>query len=119
MSNAKLIVVVVLVGVVALSFASGATAAKKKIKGQELYKDFCNPCHEDDSDNCEYTTMSLIQDLWETFLDEDFAEAHADVTDPNHDGAKVVDVLTEEEFEALKKWTIDHAADSEQPMTCG
>ena len=29
------------------------------------------------------------------------------------------ETLTDEEFEALKKWTIDHAADSEQPMTCG
>ncbi len=45
MSNAKLIVVIVLAGIVALSFASGATAAKNKIKGQDVYKDFCKPCH--------------------------------------------------------------------------
>jgi cytochrome c5 len=112
-------VVVVLVGVVALSFASGATAAKKKIKGQDLYKDFCKPCHETDSDNGEYTPMSLIQDQWETFFDEDFEETHKAVNDPNNDNKPATEVLTEEEFEALKKWTIDHAADSEQPMTCG
>lgn len=119
MSNAKTIVVIVLAGLVALSFASGATAAKKKIKGQDIYKEFCKPCHDVDSDNGEYNPMSLIQDQWDTFFEEDFAEAHEGVNDPNHDNAPVTEVLTEEEFEALAKWTIDHAADSEQPMTCG
>ena len=119
MSNAKMIVVIVLAGIVALSFASGATAAKKKIKGQDIYKEFCKPCHDTDSENGEYNPMSLIQDQWATFFEEDFEEAHEGVNDPNHDNAPVTEVLTEEEFEALAKWTIDHAADSEQPMTCG
>jgi len=119
MSRTRLMVVVVLAGIVALSFASGATAAKKKIKGQDIYKEFCKPCHEVDSDNGEYTPMSLIQDQWETFFEEDFEETHKSVNDPNRENSPVTDVLTEEEFEALAKWTIDHAADSEQPMTCG
>ncbi len=119
MSRTKLMIVVVLAGIVALSFASGATAAKKKIKGQDVYKEFCKPCHEVDSDNGEYTPMSLIMDQWETFFEEDFEETHKELNDPNNDNTPVTDVLTEEEFEALAKWTIDHAADSEQPMTCG
>ena len=119
MGRTKLTITIVMVALVALSFASGATAAKKKIKGQDLYKEFCKPCHEVDSENGEYTPMSLIMDQWETFFEEDFEEAHADVKDPNHDNMPVTDVLTEEELEALAKWTIDHAADSEQPMTCG
>ena len=119
MSRAKLTVVVVLVAVVTLSFASGATAAKKKIKGQDLYKEFCKPCHDVDSENGEYNPMTLIMDQWETFFEEDWVETHKDLTDPNHDNKPVTDVLTEEEFEALATWTIDHAADSEQPMTCG
>jgi len=112
-------VVVVLAAVVALSFASGATAAKKKINGQELYKEYCKPCHGPDSEAGEYTPMSLIQDQWETFFDEEFAEAHDGLVDPNHDGTLVIEVLSEDELDALAKWTIDHAADSEQPMTCG
>ena len=119
MSRTKLTVTVMMVAVVALSFASGATAAKNKIKGQDLFKEFCKPCHAVDSENGEYTPMSLIMDQWETFFEEDFEEAHEGVTDPNHDSKPVTDVLTEEELEALAKWTIDHAADSEQPMTCG
>ena len=53
MSKTKLMVVVVLAGIVALSFASGATAAKKKIKGQNIYKEFCKPCHDAVCDNGE------------------------------------------------------------------
>lgn len=119
MSNAKTIVVVLMAALVALSIASGATAAKKKIKGQDIYKEFCKPCHLADSENGEYTPMTLIMDQWETFFEEDWIETHKDVTDPNHDNKPVTEVLTEDEFEALAKWTIDHAADSEQPMTCG
>jgi cytochrome c5 len=119
MSNAKVIIVVLLAGLVALSFASGATAAKKKIKGQDLYKEFCKPCHEADSEFGEYTPMTLIQDQWTTFFEEDFEETHKGVTDPNHGDVPVTEALTEEELEALIEWTVDHAADSEQPMTCG
>lgn len=119
MSRTKMIVAAVLAGVVVLSFASGALAAKNKIKGQDLYKEFCKPCHGPDSDAGEYTPMTLIQDQWQSFFDEDFEEAHEGVVDPNHDNTPVLDVLTEEELEALAEWTIDHAADSEHPMTCG
>jgi len=119
MSNARVMVVVVLAAVVALSFASGATAAKKKIKGQDLYKEFCKPCHTAESEHGEVTPMTLIQDQWETFFDEDFVETHGAVIDTRHGDKPVTEVLSEDEFEALKEWTIDHAADSEQPMTCG
>lgn len=119
MNRTKATVTVMLVALVALSFASGATAAKKKVKGQELYKSFCKPCHTADSEAGEYTPMTLIMDQWETFFEEDYVEAHEGVTDPNHGDTPVVDVLTDEEFEVLKTWTIDHAADSEHPMTCG
>jgi len=119
MSKTRLTVVVVLAAIVALSFTSGATAAKKKVKGQDIYKEFCKPCHGPESENGEYTPMSLIQDQWETFFADDFAEVHDGLVDPNHDGALVIEVLTDEEYEALTEWTIDHAADSEQPMTCG
>ena len=44
MSKTKLMVVVVLAGIVALGFASGEKEAKNKIKGQDVFKDFCKPC---------------------------------------------------------------------------
>ena len=39
--------------------------------------------------------------------------------DPAHDNKPVTEVITEDDLELIKKFAIDHAADSEQPMTCG
>jgi cytochrome c5 len=119
MSKTKVMIVLVLTGVLVLSVSSGAMAGKKKADGKDLFKEFCKPCHTSGSENGEVTPMTLIQDQWQTFFDEKFEETHQAVTDPNHDNKPVTETLSEEELEILEDWTIDHAADSEQPMTCG
>lgn len=96
-----------------------ASAKDKGMSGKELYKENCKQCHTADSPDGEYTPMTLIQDQWADFFDNLMIPAHEDVTDPNHDGTPVLDLLTPEEMEILREWTIDHAADSEHPMTCG
>jgi hypothetical protein len=118
MNRSKLIVATVLLGVLALSLANVATAAKKP-KGIDLYKEYCKPCHEEESENGEYTPMTLIQDQWVRFFDTKYVKSHTDVLDPNHDNKPVTEVISEEHLEMIKKFAIDHAADSEQPMTCG
>lgn len=118
MKPSKIIVATVLVGVLALSLANVATAAKKP-KGNDLYKEFCKPCHEADSDNGEYTPMTLIQDQWKRFFEEKFVDSHSGVLDLNHDNKPVTEAISEEDLEMIKSFAIDHAADSEQPMTCG
>ena len=118
MNRSRLFVAATLIGVLALSFANFATAAKKP-KGLDLYKEYCKPCHEADSDNGEYTPMSLIQDQWDRFFEEDFVETHSGVIDGNHDNKPVTEAISEEDLEMIKKFAVDHAADSEQPMTCG
>ena len=50
----------------------------------------------------EYTPMTLIQDQWTTFFEEDFEETHKGVTDPNHGDVPVTEALTEEELEDLE-----------------
>ena len=118
MNRSKLIVATVLLGVLALSLANVATAAKKP-KGVDLYKEYCKPCHEEDSENGEYTPMTLIQDQWNRFFEEDYVETHSGVMDPNRDSQPVTQVISEEDLELIKQFAVDHAADSEQPMTCG
>ncbi len=118
MKSSRLTVAIVLIGVLAVGLANVATAAKKS-KGNELYKEFCKPCHEADSDNGEYTPMTLIQDQWQRFFDEKFVDSHSAVMDPDHDNKPVTEVISKEDLESIKKFAIDHAADSEQPMTCG
>ncbi len=119
MSHTRRMVTFVLIAVMVLGVANMAVAAKKKAKGQDLYKEFCKPCHEADSPNGEYTPMTLIQDQWQRFFDDEYAESHAGVNDPQHDNAPVTEAISAEDLETIKKWTIDHAADSEHPMTCG
>ena len=118
MNRSRLFVATVLIGVLALSLANMATAAKKP-KGVDLYKEYCKPCHEADSDNGEYTPMTLIQDQWERFFDKKYVDSHSGVTDPAHDNKPVTEAISEESLKMIKIFAVDHAADSEQPMTCG
>lgn len=118
MSRAQKTTAIVLVGLLLLSVGNLAVAKKKKLSGQGLFKEYCKPCHEEDSDNGEYTPMTLIQDQWERFFDEKYEETHSELVMTDHDGI-VTEVITPEMLKAIKKFSIDHAADSENPMTCG
>lgn len=118
MRSNRWIIAVMLIGVVVVGLADFAAAGKKK-SGQDLFKEHCKPCHTADSEHGEYTPMSLIQDQWTRFFDEKFVPSHTSVVDPNHDNKPVTEVISDEDLEVLKAWTIDHAADSEHPMTCG
>ena len=118
MTTSKLFVATILIGVLALSLANVATAAKKP-KGVDLYKEYCKPCHETDSANGEYTPMTLIQDQWDRFFDKKYVDSHSAVMDPNHDNKPVTEAISDENLKMIKTFAVDHAADSEQPMTCG
>jgi hypothetical protein len=118
MSRSRLFVATVLIGVLVIGLANVATAAKKP-KGSDLYKELCKPCHEAGSANGEYTPMTYIQDQWERFFNDKYEGSHATVMDPAHDNKPVTEVISKDDLEQIKKFAIDHAADSEQPMTCG
>lgn len=102
-------------GVTGLTLA----AAEKTVPGQDLYRDYCKPCHQANSPNGEYTPMTLIQDQWKRFFKDKYEAKHRDVIDTKHGGKKVLEVITPEMLEKIKKFAVDHAADSEHPMTCG
>jgi mono/diheme cytochrome c family protein len=96
------------------------TAEKPKpLDGKELYKNNCKVCHGPKAEAGEYTPMSLIQEQWEEFFAKSFAETHAKVAAPAVADKKVTDVIDAPMLEAIRKFCVDHAADSEQPMTCG
>ena len=115
--NARKTTAVLFAGV--LGVASLALAADKTPDGRTLFRENCKPCHQADSANGEYTPMTLIQDQWERFFDEKYVPAHKDVADPGHDGKSVTEVITPEMLKKIRKFAVDHAADSEHPMTCG
>ncbi len=91
----------------------------KKMDGKELFQTQCKVCHTEDSKAGEYTPMSLIMDQWDEFFDETFTETHKEVPALENKDKKVTDILDKDMIKKLRKFCVDHAADSEQPMTCG
>lgn len=119
MRTTRVLITTVLASVLILGLANLATAAKKAEAGQELFKQNCKSCHGPDSPNGEYTPMTLIQDQWQRFFDEKYVDTHSTVKDPNHGDKPVTEAISPSDLELIKKFAIDHAADSEHPMTCG
>jgi mono/diheme cytochrome c family protein len=99
--------------------SSAALAADKSSDGKALYKENCRVCHDKGSPNGEYSPMTMIGDQWDTFFKTKLVSSHKNVIDPKHGGKPVLEVLTPEQIKAIQKFCVDHAADSEQPQTCG
>ncbi len=91
----------------------------KELSGKDLYKNNCKVCHLEDSEAGEYTPMSLISEQWEEFFDELWIETHGEVACPKDETKTVTDMWDAGMLKAVRKFCVDHAADSEQPMTCG
>jgi len=99
--------------------SGGAATAGETDDGQTLYKANCKVCHAPSSPHGEYTPMTLIQSQWERFFKRKYEAKHEGLEMPDRDGQKVVAAITPEMLVKIKKFSIDHAADSEHPMTCG
>ncbi len=112
-------VLLVLTGSQAVAADGEEVKSPDKMDGKELYQSFCKTCHMEDSESGEYTPMSLIMDQWDEFYDEIFVETHQEVPSPVAEGKMVTDVIDKDMIKKLRKFCVDHAADSEQPMTCG
>ena len=102
-----------------LLMVGSGIASAEEVDGMDLYKANCKVCHAADSPSGEYTPMSLIKVQWERFFKRKYEKKHADLEFPDKGGKKVLEVITPEMLETIKAFSIDHAADSEHPMTCG
>jgi len=118
MKIARLTTVAIATGA-ALLLAGGASAESKPIPGKDLYRDYCKTCHAAGSPNGEYTPLTLIQDQWTRFFDKKFERTHKGVIDTAHGDKPVTEVITPEMLEQIRNFAVEHAADSESPMTCG
>lgn len=120
----KKMMTLVLVALV-LSSAAGVALAEdsadkpKELDGKDLFKMHCKVCHSEDSDAGEYTPMTYIMEQWEEFFDDLWVETHGEITCPKDDSKKVGDMIDKDMMKKIRKFCVDHAADSEQPMTCG
>ena len=93
------------------------TASAQSLNGKELYRNNCKTCHDKGSPYRQYTPMTLSQDQWRTFFKNKLVQAHKNAVNPKTgDRFKL---LSPDEIKAIQRFVIDHAADSEQPATCG
>jgi cytochrome c5 len=86
--------------------------------GKLLYRANCKVCHDKGSPNGQYSPMTLTQDQWRRFFSSKLIPAHKAAVEPKS-GKKLLEVLSPPQFKAIQRFCIDHAADSEQPATCG
>lgn len=112
----KGLIAVSVMAAVASMPVSAETAAEE---GQRLFREHCRHCHDKGSPNGKYTPMTLIQAQWERFFDRKYERKHRNVTDDKFGGAVVTEAIDAETLEKIKNFAVDHAADTDQPMTCG
>ena len=97
------VAVILLVGVAVI-----AAPRVNPAKGKVFYKKHCRPCHDGSTDAEELSPMSKTMEQW----GREFAEGGA-VEDKT--GAR----LTEQDLLDIQAYLVQHAADSDQPATCG
>ena len=93
-------------------------SAAGPLNGKELYRNNCKVCHDKGSSHGQYTPMTLTQDQWRKFFSTKLVPSHKSAVDPKT-GKKLLETLTPDQLKAIQRFAIDHAADSEQPATCG
>ncbi len=98
--------------------ADAEVVAPKDMDGITLYKTYCKACHATDSEFGEYAPMDLIMDQWDEVFDA-MDESHAEAKLETTDGQSVPAFLGGKLLDRIRKFCVDHAADSEEPMTCG
>ena len=99
-------------------FALASVAVCLAEDGKVLYRANCKVCHDKGSPNKQYTPMTLTQDQWRRFFTGKLATSHKNAVIPSS-GRKLLESLTPEQMKAIQRFAVDHAADSEQPATCG
>lgn len=102
----RLILGLMLLAVAVTTFAAEGGNAKK---GKYLYKKDCRTCHVEGGGAKALTPMSKTQAQWNRQFQK--------VTHP--DQAKAWKGLSEQDIKDIQQYLINHAADSDQPETCG
>lgn len=105
--NGKLLIGLTLL-VFAATVAFAAEGGNPK-KGKFLFKKNCKQCHTADAACGEITPLKKTQAQWDRFF-----EADTHVKNP-----EAVKNITPEEMKDIQQFLFDHAADSDQPQTCG
>lgn len=97
---------------IALScFATAVFAAEggNPKKGKYLYKKSCKTCHVAGAEGGALTPLSKTMSQWDRFFSRDQHKAKPAVWGD----------FSEKDLKDIQQFLYDHAADSDQPQTCG
>lgn len=78
-------------------------------KGKYLYKKNCKECHSDGAEGGNLTPMSKTMSQWDRFFKRDKHKAKPEIWEG----------FSEKDLLDMNQFLFDHAADSDQPATCG
>lgn len=78
-------------------------------KGKYLYKKSCKACHVEGAEGGALTPLNKTQAQWDRFFEKDKHSAKASAWSD----------LSEQDLLDIQQFLFDHAADSDQPETCG
>ena len=119
-----LIILIIIAGLVGI-FSYSVVAQNNKAtdpfvgnakKGKYFFKDVCRSCHMPDSSCKELTPMTKTMDQWGRYFKIRYFLKHKDV---EFGDKPLLDAISPEIIEHIKTFLIKHAADSDQPQTCG
>ena len=109
MTSIRTFVVLLLAIVLATPLAIHAAEGGNPKKGKFLFKKYCKTCHIASAACGEVTPLTKTQAQWDRFFE----------TDKHSKNPEAVKNITPEEMKDIQQFLFDHAADSDQPQTCG
>lgn len=78
-------------------------------KGKHLFKKDCKSCHVAGAEGGEVTPLSKTQAQWDRFFE----------SDKHSKKPEMFKEIPEQDLKDIQQFLFDHAADSDQPQTCG
>lgn len=108
MKQSAKILSLLLTGVLIATLAVASSGGNPK-KGKYLYKKSCKSCHGDGTEGKKLTPLSKTQAQWNRFFEKD----------KHKDKADAWTQFGEQDLKDIQQFLFDHAADSDQPETCG
>ena len=114
LSLGSLVLLVVSVGLAPVEVSAGGRANPKR--GKVFYKTNCRTCHDGQTtDVKELSPISKTMDQWA----REFSESGEVATCVTRVKDKLTTELTERDLLDIQSYLIQHAADSDQPASCG
>jgi len=108
MERMKKIIALIAIGIFCSTSAFAIEGGNPK-KGKHLYKQNCKSCHSAGGEGGELTPLSKTMAQWDRFFEKDKHQAKPEV----------LEKLNEKDIKDINQFLYDHAADSDQPQTCG